>query len=333
MIRPAAFAATLALAFQSHFAIALTLPTPSAIDPRLQTVPFTSDIVRVKVEIGRVTEIVLRPDETVKQYVFGDRDAWWYADKDNIVRIKPKGRSPESNVRIDTTRASYWFDLDSTAKGPVAYQLTIVYPPDPPPKTVIVPIQEEPERNQTTAMVFGQSNKSLQAVDTIPKLLDRPLDQVQGKPSEIKDVTYPVGNSSQQAIFSALNPNAKIERMGALPLRKQPPPPQIVFNDRYVVIGDESLDPVYVKDDGENTYIKFSSNQPLPSVFYVAADGAETRVNQNMQDDILVVHRVSERLIFRHGQEVLCLINLSFKPTVQSPRTNTISPEVLRQLK
>ena len=301
-------------------AYAVTLPVPSAIDPRIQTVNYTADIVRVKVDIGHVTEIVLSPGESVKEYVFGDRDAWWYSDREHIIRIKPKGKIPDTNVRVVTTKGMYWFDLDSNAKGAVAYQLTVIYPPAPP---VVV-----------TPKAIDEGEPSLSEAGEAALVRDRlnqPLNEAQGKMTG--DSPVPAAKTSPRpSLFSALNPKLQYERMSAVPAKKVVQKP-IQWNERYAVVGAKSIEPIFAKDNGENTFIKFALHQPLPAIFYVAADGQETRVSYSLQDDIMVVQRVAERFVLRHNDEAACLVNLQFNPTGQTTGTKTVSPDVQRVLK
>lgn len=305
--------------FAALKAYSVTLPTPSAADPRLQTVPYTTDIIRVKVNIGNVTEIVLSPGETVKEYVFGDRDAWWYSDREHIIRIKPKGKTPDTNVRVVTSRGMYWFDLDSNSKGATAYQLTLQYPPSPP--VVVAPkIIEEVERLGLTA----EQESAL-----VKERLKDPLNSAQGRPVHEAPM---VGVATKiKPLFSALNPIMSFERMSAVPAKKVTPR-LIPWNERYAVVGSKSIQPIFAKDNGENTFIKFALHQPMPSIFAIAADGQETRVSYSVQDDIMVVQRVAERFVLRHGEEALCLVNLHFNPTGQTTGTKTVSPDVQRTL-
>lgn len=318
--------AALVTCFTAHVSFALTIPTPSAADPRIQTVNFTKDIILVKVDTGRATEIVLRPGEVVKDYLFGDRDAWWYSDRDHIIRIKPKGQIPDTNVRIVTSRGMYWFDLSTAGKGAVAYQLTILYPPDPP--VVIAPkiINDD----------LPLQSESVNEGELIKSLLNQPLLHASSTPGALpaaQTTTAPVAQTPRQAaLLSAVNPKLQFEKMSALPIKKVAKS-QTIWNERYGAIGALALEPVFAKDNGDNTFLKFPINQPLPAIFYIAPDGQETRVSTSMQDDIMVVQRVAQRFILRHGELSLCLVNLNYNPAGQSSGTMTVSPDVQRVLK
>ena len=68
---------------------------------------------------------------------------------------------------------------------------------------------------------------------------------------------------------------------------------------RYRVSGDRLLRPSSVSNDGEQTYIRWAANQPIPAVFELAAGGGERLVNGAMRGDEFVIDGVPERLSFR----------------------------------
>jgi type IV secretion system protein VirB10 len=88
-----------------------------------------------------------------------------------------------------------------------------------------------------------------------------------------------------------------------------------VLNSHYSIAeGSASQDivPTLVFDDGRFTYIRFPGNREVPAVFHVLPDGSETLVNTRMEDDLLVVDRVSRRLMLRAGQAVVGVWNEAF---------------------
>lgn len=88
-----------------------------------------------------------------------------------------------------------------------------------------------------------------------------------------------------------------------------------VLNAQYSLAeGTESEDivPTLVFDDGRFTYLRFPGNREVPAVFHVLGDGSETLVNARMEDDLLVVDRVSRRLMLRAGTAVVGIWNEAF---------------------
>ena len=133
----------------------------------------------------------------------------------------------------------------------------------------------------------------------------------------------------------------------ALPAIPPPPPPQQVvaerlqakpqvMNTQYSVAegtGSQDIVPTLVFDDGRFTYLRFPGNREIPAVFHVLGDGGETLVNARMEDDLLVVDRVSRRLKLRAGSAVVGLWNEAFDLDGKPPGDGTTVPGVQRVLR
>ncbi len=133
----------------------------------------------------------------------------------------------------------------------------------------------------------------------------------------------------------------------ALPLVPPAPPPQQVvaerlqirprvMNTRYSIAegtGSQDIVPTLVFDDGRFTYLRFPGNREVPAVFHVLGDGSETLVNIRMEDDLLVVDRISRRLMLRAGSAVVSLWNEAFDLDGVPPGEGTTVPGVQRVLK
>jgi type IV secretion system protein VirB9 len=90
--------------------------------------------------------------------------------------------------------------------------------------------------------------------------------------------------------------------------------PEVKNTNYSVAEGDGSQDivPTLIFDDGRFTYLRFPGNREVPAVFHVLGDGSETLVNARMEDDLLVVDRVSRRLMLRAGSAVVGIWNDAF---------------------
>lgn len=109
-----------------------------------------------------------------------------------------------------------------------------------------------------------------------------------------------------------------------------------VMNTHYTIAeGDASQDivPTLIFDDGRFTYLRFPGNREVPAVFHVLGDGSETLVNARMEDDLLVVDRVSRQLMLRTGHAVVGVWNEAFDLDGQPPREGTTVPGVQRVLR
>lgn len=138
-----------------------------------------------------------------------------------------------------------------------------------------------------------------------------------------------------------------IEALAALPAVPPPPSPQqvvaerlqakpTVMNTRYSLAeGAVSQDivPTLVYDDGRFTYLRFPGNREIPAVFHVLGDGSETLVNARMEDDLLIVDRVSRRLMLRAGSSVVGIWNEAFDLEGTPAVGATTVPGVQRVLK
>jgi type IV secretion system protein VirB9 len=110
----------------------------------------------------------------------------------------------------------------------------------------------------------------------------------------------------------------------------------IPVNSNYSVAeGKDSEDivPSLVFDDGRFTYLRFPNNREVPAVFHVLADGSETLVNVRMEGDLLVVDRVSRRLMLRSGSFVVGVWNEAFDLDGAPPQSGTTVAGVDRALK
>ena len=133
----------------------------------------------------------------------------------------------------------------------------------------------------------------------------------------------------------------------ALPAMPPPPSPREVIaqrlqakaevrNSNYSIAegsGSEDIVPTLVFDDGRFTYFRFPGNREVPAVFHVLGDGSETLVNARMEDDLLVVDRVSRRLMLRSGSAVVGVWNEAFDLDGVPPGDGTTVPGVQRTFK
>jgi type IV secretion system protein VirB9 len=106
-----------------------------------------------------------------------------------------------------------------------------------------------------------------------------------------------------------------------------------VVNANYSIAegtASEDIVPTLVFDDGRFTYLKFPGNREVPAVFHVLGDGSETLVNTRMEDDLLVVDRVSRRLALRAGSAVVGLWNEAFDLDGNPPVAGTTVSGVQR---
>ena len=124
-----------------------------------------------------------------------------------------------------------------------------------------------------------------------------------------------------------LSPRAKDNQIKIVKSSVETPTVTVAYVDSSAAL----LSPRY--DDGRFTYLRFPGNREVPAVFHVLGDGSETLVNARMEDDLLVVDRVSRKLMLRAGQAVVGLWNEAFDLDGRPPGDGTTVPGVQRVLK
>lgn len=100
--------------------------------------------------------------------------------------------------------------------------------------------------------------------------------------------------------------------------------------------GSEEIKPDLIFDDGRFTYVRFANNREMPAIYTVNEDGTESLVNTNINPaypDIITIHKVKQKFVFRKGKAVTCIFNKSFDAKGISIPTGTTSESVKRTIK
>lgn len=100
----------------------------------------------------------------------------------------------------------------------------------------------------------------------------------------------------------------------------------------YELVGDMSLAPSETSDNGRFTVLRFPAGRPLPAVYLLASDGAETLARFDVRGEFVVVHQTAAALRLRSGRRILCILNRAFDADGRSSGTLTASPDVERSL-
>lgn len=81
-----------------------------------------------------------------------------------------------------------------------------------------------------------------------------------------------------------------------------PPPPPVKLNFGYSRLGDGSVMPTRVWDDGRQTYFEFAPETPIPAIFaWGPGKDNESLVNVATRGRIQVVQQLGQRFILRSG--------------------------------
>lgn len=124
----------------------------ASVDLRIRYVRYSPDnIVKVPVQRGMVTHIVLAEDETiVNQPAMGkgsdcarDTDVWCVIASGRDIFIKPKTGATTNNMVLVTNQRRHAFDFnvvtDAAATKPVMRLSMVLPPPPPPPPSILQP--------------------------------------------------------------------------------------------------------------------------------------------------------------------------------------------------
>ena len=279
-------------------------------DPRLREVVYDPRaVVSVPVKRGMVSLVVLADDELITDVAAGlggdcskPEAAWCIAAQSGgrhlFVKAK-SGASDANNLAVVTDRRTHAFRFvvlaDNDARAPI-YRLEM-------------------------------------------KVLARPAVRATAQGNE--EIGAHLAPHDLAVLQSLLQLQAQAARTPAAPSpaqlvaeRLQAPPE--LQNSHYSVAegpGSEDIVPALIFDDGRFTYLRLPGNRELPAVFAVLGDGSETLVNTRMEGDLMVVDRVSRRLMLRAGSAVVGVWNEAFDRDGQPPVNGTTVPGVQRVLR
>jgi type IV secretion system protein VirB9 len=197
--------------------------------------------------------------------------------------------------------------------------------------------------------LFVKAKSTADAANNLAVVTDRRTHAFRFVVLADNDPRLPVYRLVVKAPTAPPTPTARLIAREAMPLPTlsavAPPPspqelvaerlqskPQVLNSNYSIAEGSASVDivPTLVFDDGRFTYFRFPGNREVPAVFGVLGDGSETIVNSRMEDDLLVVDRVSRRLMLRAGLAVVGVWNEAFDLDGRPPGDGTTVPGVQR---
>ncbi|CAM4015603.1 TrbG/VirB9 family P-type conjugative transfer protein [Roseateles saccharophilus] len=265
-------------------------------DPRLREVTYNpAGVVTVPVKRGTVTLIVLGADEAITEIASGLGADCAKPDSAWCVAAQPGGRTIFVKPKTSAGASNNLAVVTDRRVHTFRFDVLADGESKPPVYRLVVK-PPAPARPPTSA-------PSLTAVQHLP-LLPMPEPPPAPPPEQIV-----------------------AERLQAKPQ---------VMNTQYSLAEgarSEDIVPTLVFDDGRFTYLRFPGNREVPAVFHVLGDGSETLVNSRMEDDLLVVDRVSRRLMLRAGNAVAGIWNEAFDLNGSPPNQGTTIPGVQRVLK
>lgn len=263
-------------------------------DPRLRDVQYDSrTVVEVPVKRGVVTLIVLDADEAITEVGSGLGGDCTKAEAAWCVAAQPGGHS--LFIKPKSTASAPNNLAVVTDRRTHTFRLTVLADGDPKLPVYRLAVKAPALRSAVPAQPTWRDASALLALPRTP--------------------TAP----SPQELVS--------ERLNAKPQ---------VLNSRYSIAegrGAEDIVPTLIFDDGRFTYLRFPGHREVPAVFQVLGDGSEALTNSRMEDDLLVLDRVSRRLMLRAGSAVVGVWNEAFDLDGLPPIGATTVPGVRRAVK
>ncbi|MBK7615612.1 MAG: TrbG/VirB9 family P-type conjugative transfer protein [Burkholderiales bacterium] len=292
---------TLPLLSMALFASTLLAPwqaiaandTASA-DPRLREVVYDPRaVVSVPIKRGVVTLVVLDPDEAITEVAAGLGGDCSKPESAWCIVAQPGGRTVFVKAKSGASAPNNLAVV--TDRRTHAFRFQVLADQDPKPPVYRLSVRAPKLRTLAPPPMAIQPPPPVAALPTLPP---------QPTPQEL------IG-----------------ERLQAKPQ---------VLNSAYSLAegqGSADIVPTLVFDDGRFTYLRFPGNREVPAVFHVLGDGSETLVNSRMEDDLLVVDRVSRRLMLRAGAAVVGVWNEAFDLDGVPPSGGTTVSGVQRVFK
>ena len=264
-------------------------------DPRLREVVYDArSVVTVPVKRGVVTLVVLDPEESIAEVAVGLGGDCAKAEATWCIAAQPGGR--HLFVKPKSTASAANTLAVVTDRRTHSFRFVVLADGDP--RQPVYRLVVKAPMPQVMARTAVRDGLARQALPLLPPVPPPP--------------------SLRQVIAERLQAKAQ------------------VLNTSYSVAegkGSEDIVPAMVFDDGRFTYFRFPGNREVPAVFHVLGDGSETLVNSRMEDDLLVVDRVSRRLMLRAGSAVVGVWNEAFDLDGVPPGGGTTVPGVQRSLK
>jgi type IV secretion system protein VirB9 len=309
--------------------LAADIPRASADDTRVRVIDYKPlGVTKVFVRRGVVTRIVLEDDEKIEVAVVGlssecktTTDEWCVvADPGtNQIFIRPRDAARINNIEVRSSKRDYSLELEVLSEAKVVMngkQVSDVVPPffrvvfkyPVAPKVAIAPVVSDEIQQQARESSRGLSPERVAALENLTSVLQR----------------SPTATDAQK--MAAIKPPN--ER-----LRNEPIDFKNANYSKQVLPQGDDADPTTVFDDGRFTYFEFAGRREIPAIFAHGSDGEPSRVNWHMQPPYIVVQRLARRFTLRLGGAIVGVWNDSFDPVGIDIPTNTISPEVEREIK
>jgi type IV secretion system protein VirB9 len=310
-MKRAAVTTVILLAITGH---ALALEHPNGAqnpDQRVCDVVYDpNDIVDVTAEVGAAITIAFRSSERIDYVSASDTAHLKQAETkgSNVLWLKATEAMPSQPLSVRTLQE------DGTPRD-YAIQWTAIRPPAREPARVALAASTEPAHLAGAALPQPPASGATQSCYVIRY-------QYPGDYKAAKDKAA----RAQWATWQ--------QKKAEIALRQQ----QIQgtsHNVRYVAMGDTSIGPTEIFDDGYTTELHFPGNMRIPVILTVTPDGKESQVTGITAEDngVVKLQSVLPMIRLRDGNLVLCIFNKGYNPIGHNPATGTTSPSIDRDVR
>lgn len=282
--------------FTINALFAIDIPKSTLFDKRIVYTNFNKDdVFQIYAKNGYTTVIQFSENERILDIASGFSSGWDIQDRRNFVFIKPK--SYESNFAVD--------ELGETIN-----------------KKMII----DPNPNDWKTNLIVLTNKREYVFN---------LDLNIEKNSHFKlTFKYPQDEQEKKQQKEKL----KKEIIEKDEIKEELNKTAIPRNWDYYMNqkkDSENISPTFAYDDGQFTYLGFSSTKDIPSVFLYENDKESilnTHIKKDGNYDVLIIQKTAKQFVLRSGDRIVGIWNKSFGINPKEVPQTTISKDVRREI-
>ncbi len=256
---------------------------PVVTDTRVKTFVYNpNDVFRIYTHYGYQSNIEFGEKERIRTISVGDRVSWQIIPSRNRLFIRALEHGAHTNMTVITNKRSYQFDLHASDKRSLSPSEELVYV-----ARFYYP-EEELERAQRNPNVGAPARAATPT--NIGLSTSAPVQSVSA-PQPLPQIPQPVATASPQAVAPVTTP----------PVAPAPPAasnsvstgaPQTftsqAYNYRYSYVGDDTIAPLKIYDDGRNTYFKLPKGS-APIIQRVTSNGGTNTIKSYVDAQGLTV--------------------------------------------
>ena len=281
---------------------ALNVPKASKYDAKITFTTYNAnDVFEIKCANGFVSVIKFSDDENIINIATGFSAGWDINDRNNYLFIKPKAYAivqAEQNLTSPDGQKIEFNGASFIQPNPKDWKTNLIITTN--------------KRDYTFELVIEQE-----------------------KPFYKISFSYP----DEQKIKVSKAEIKKKELENKQNLKKELEKTRVPKNWDFIAHVNKNSDdiaPDFAYDDGVFTYLGFWHTKTIPSVFNFDENDEESLLNTHIKKDgnydVVVVHKLSKRILLRSGQKLVGVFNKGYGKNPLKQPQNTISNKVEREI-